>query len=216
MKSAGAFGLTDENCNSYSSRKVFSLKFFKRLILVAALFAASRDATSLTLGTADPGSARIFHHLVAERESVVALEQSNNTFFTPMTRTLILRLKPGQDLKLELQRLCDEHQLKAACVVTCVGSLTTMKLRLANQPTGSEFAGPLEIVSLVGTLSQNGSHLHLCACDSTGKTTGGHLLEGCLIYTTAEIVIGIFDEAEFQRVFDQQSGSKELQVVPRQ
>ncbi len=41
-------------------------------------------------------------------------------------------------------------------------------------------------------------------------------MDGCLVYTTAEIVIGVFDGAEFQRVFDQQSGSKELQVVPRQ
>lgn len=145
----------------------------------------------------------------------MALEQSLKASFTPMTRTLVLRLTPGQDLKLELQRLCNEHELKAACIVTCVGSLTTMKLRLANQPTGSDFAGPLEIVSLVGTLSQNGSHLHLSASDSTGKTTGGHLMDGCLIYTTAEIVIGIFDDAEFQRQFDPQSGSKELQVVPR-
>lgn len=200
MKSAGAFGWTDGNCNSYSSRKVFSLKFFKGLILVAALLAASRDATCLSLGCPEPGPAQNFRYLVAERESVVALEQSNDTLLTAMTRTLILRLKPAEDTKLELQRLCDQHQLKAACVVTCVGSLTTMKLRLANQPVGSEFAGPLEIVSLVGTLSQNGSHLHLCACDCTGKATGGHLMDGCLVYTTAEIVIGVFDGAEFQQL----------------
>lgn len=144
----------------------------------------------------------------------MSLEHSTNAVFTQMTRTLILRLKPGQDLKLELQRLCEQHQLKAACIVTCVGSLTAMKLRLANQPSGSDFAGPLEIVSLVGTLSQNGSHLHLSASDSSGKTIGGHLLDGCLVYTTAEIVIGVFDEAEFLREFDPQSGSKELQVLP--
>jgi uncharacterized protein len=152
----------------------------------------------------------------SERITIVGLEPSLDESIqeTRMTSTLTLRLKPGQDLKRELQRLCEDRHLKAACILTCVGSLTQMNLRLANQHDSAAFEGPLEIVSLVGTLSNNGCHLHLSASDSQGRTTGGHLVEGCLIYTTAEISIGIFGQSEFRREMDSTTGSKELKVIP--
>jgi hypothetical protein len=50
--------------------------------------------------------------------------------------------------------------------------------------------GKHEIVSLVGTLALDGDHLHIAVSDSTGRTIGGHLMEGSLVYTTAEIAVG--------------------------
>ena len=73
-------------------------------------------------------------------------------------------------------------------------------------------AGHFEIVSLVGTLSTEGSHVHLSIADSTGKTIGGHLLEGCTIYTTAEIVIAKSNEMHFTREEDGTTPWKELQI----
>lgn len=99
------------------------------------------------------------------------------------------RLKPGQDLKTGIQNLVNEKQIKAGWISTCVGSLTNYKISFANQPDGSSDSGHFEIVSLTGTVSVNGSHLHISISDSNGKTIGGHLLEGCTIFTTAEIVI---------------------------
>ena len=100
------------------------------------------------------------------------------------------RLKPGQDLKKEILQYVKEKQIKAGWISTCVGSLTNYNIRFANQPEGNSGSGHFEIVSLTGTVSVNGSHLHISISDSTGKTIGGHLMEGCKIYTTAEIVIG--------------------------
>lgn len=126
--------------------------------------------------------------------------------------THAFRLKPGQDLKAGIQQLVSEKQIKAGWISTCVGSLTNYKIRFANQPGGSTGEGHFEIVSLTGTVSVNGSHLHIAVSDSTGKTIGGHLMDGCTIYTTAEIVILSSDEFEFKREKDGTTPWEELQI----
>lgn len=131
-------------------------------------------------------------------------------------RVLVVRLQPGQDLKTELIECVRHNRLQAAWVSTCVGSLRNLRLRLANRTEVSEFEGYQEIVSLTGTLSPDGVHLHLSAADQDGVTRGGHLVEGNLIYTTAEIVILEAPELRFQRLPDPQTGSLELRVTPRQ
>ncbi len=129
-------------------------------------------------------------------------------------RTYALRLRPGQDLRRELLAFTTAHNLRAACVLTGVGSLTTATLRLANQEGPTVYQGHFEIVSLVGTLALSGSHLHLSVADSTGRTVGGHLLDGNIVYTTVELVIGELPELEFGREPDPTFGYRELTVRP--
>jgi uncharacterized protein len=126
--------------------------------------------------------------------------------------TYAFRLVPGQDLKQQIQKLVTEKQIKAGWISTCVGSLTHYNIRFANQPEGCTGAGHFEIVSLVGTVSVNGSHLHISISDSTGKTIGGHLMDGCKIYTTAEIVLQASNTFEFTREKDGTTPWEELQV----
>lgn len=97
-----------------------------------------------------------------------------------------IRLKPGEDVKQSLQNFVALNSIEAGWIVTCAGSLTEYNIRFANQPDGAGGTGHFEIVSLTGTLSMYGSHIHISISDSTGKTIGGHLLEGCKVYTTAE------------------------------
>jgi predicted DNA-binding protein with PD1-like motif len=132
-----------------------------------------------------------------------------------MTQHHAFRLKPGEDLKLAIDSFVKEKQIRAGWISTCVGSLTDYQIRFANQEKGYSDKGHFEIVSLVGTVSINGSHLHISISDSTGKTMGGHLLEGCKIYTTAEIVITSSDTFEFLRAKDGSTPWNELQVQPR-
>ena len=126
------------------------------------------------------------------------------------------RLKPGQDLKQEITSYVQQHKIEAGWIMTCVGSVTQYNLRFANQPEGSKANGHFEIVSLVGTVSINGSHLHMSVSDSTGKTIGGHLLDSNLVYTTAEIVIGEGKQLVFTREKDGSTPWEELQVKPKQ
>jgi len=122
------------------------------------------------------------------------------------------RLKPGQDLKKEILQYVTEKQIKAGWIGTCVGSLTQYNIRYANQPEGNTGSGHFEIVSLTGTVSINGSHIHISLSDSTGKTIGGHLLDSNIIYTTAEIVIQSSDDFNFKREKDGSTEWEELKV----
>ena len=123
-----------------------------------------------------------------------------------------IRLKPGADLKRSIQTFVDENKLHAAWIVTCAGSLTNYNIRFANQQTSAKDSGHFEIVSLAGTLCDNGSHIHISISDSTGKTIGGHLQEGCIVYTTAEIIIQSSDKMVFSRKKDGTTEWEELQV----
>jgi predicted DNA-binding protein with PD1-like motif len=130
-------------------------------------------------------------------------------------QTYSFRLRPGQDLKTELEAFVKQQRVGAGAILTCVGSLTDVTLRLANQEGPTVWKGHFEIVSLVGTLSVNGSHIHLSVSDSTGRTLGGHLLEGCKIYTTAELVVGVMPSLDFVREADPTFGYKELVIRKR-
>jgi predicted DNA-binding protein with PD1-like motif len=123
-----------------------------------------------------------------------------------------LRLKPHEDLKAQLISFAEKNDWKAACIVTCVGSLEQFHLRYANQEKGEIRKGHFEIISLTGTFSNTSSHLHISVSDTTGATIGGHLLDRNLIYTTAEIVIAEQTDLEFVREQDATYGYNELVI----
>lgn len=125
------------------------------------------------------------------------------------------RLKPEQDLKKEIENYVQHKKIEAGWMMTCVGSLTDTNLRLANAKDGTAAQGHFEILSLTGTVSMHGCHLHLCVGDTFGAATGGHLLPGNLIYTTAEIVIGESKTHIFKREKDGSTEWEELQVSER-
>ena len=129
--------------------------------------------------------------------------------------TYAVRLRPGADLKPELVRITQEYKLQAGFIITCVGSLQVAALRLANQPDTTVYHGKYEIVSLVGTLCPDGPHIHISLSDGNGNMIGGHLQDGCAVYTTAEIVIGEMENARFTREMDDESGYEELVVRAR-
>ena len=127
--------------------------------------------------------------------------------------TYAFRLFPGQDLRKEIEEVVNYHGIHAGWIVAAVGSLTEYNLRFANQTAGSQASGFFEIVSLSGTLSIDGCHLHMAISDPSGQTIGGHLLEGCIIYTTAELVIASTNKYAFTRENDGSTPWKELQIL---
>ncbi len=128
-------------------------------------------------------------------------------------RAYTFRLIPKQDLFKEIGTFVDEKGIEAGIILACVGSLTKAALRLANSTSNyNTFEGPFEIVSLTGTVSTHGSHLHISISNGEGPTIGGHLGEGCLIYTTAEIVIAAFSEIVYKREHCEVSGHSELVI----
>jgi uncharacterized protein len=138
--------------------------------------------------------------------------QNNKTKEQMNTKTYAFRLKPGEDLKAGIEKIVKENNITAGWIATCVGSLTRYQIRFANEANAFTKSGHFEIVSLVGTLSTNGSHLHISVSDSTGATIGGHLMKGCIVYTTAEIVIQASHNFIFKREKDGTTNWEELQV----
>jgi hypothetical protein len=124
----------------------------------------------------------------------------------------VLRLAPGEDLRNSIERVARQRRLAAAFIVSAVGSLRCARLRYAGRSDPATIEGDLEIIALSGTLSQDGCHLHAAVSDPDGAVLGGHVLPGCIVRTTAELVIGSSDAHRFSREVDPATGFRELVV----
>lgn len=124
----------------------------------------------------------------------------------------VLRLKPGQDVYQEITKFIKAQNIQAASIISVVGSLTESQIRFANKKVATKIKGPLEVLSLSGTTSVDGTHLHIAVADGEGKTLGGHLVEGNKVYTTLELVIAEYYGISFKRKLDPASGYNELSV----
>ena len=129
-----------------------------------------------------------------------------------MSEIEILRLLPGEDLRLRLEAIATERAWPAAWILAAVGSLRQAHLRFAGRDQPHVMAGPLEIVALSGTLSADGAHLHAAVADADGRVVGGHVLAGCPVHTTAEVVLGIARSLSLTREVDTATGYRELVV----
>ena len=80
-----------------------------------------------------------------------------------------------------------------------------------------EYDDRYEIVSLTGTISPDGSHMHISLADEDGGVIGGHMCNGCLVNTTAEVVLVSLDEEyRFSREYDDSTDYDELVIRKRQ
>jgi len=130
-------------------------------------------------------------------------------------KTLPLRLSPGDDLRAALDAALAASGAEAAFVVSGIGSLREAALRFAGRAAPERLAGDLEILTLSGTLGAGGSHLHASLSDADGRVLGGHVAPGCIVRTTAEILIAVLDDVRFVREPDARTGYAELSIQPR-
>ena len=122
------------------------------------------------------------------------------------------RLTKGMDLKKEIEKYVISN--KVSGVILCaVGCLSKLTIRLADGESVLEKEGMFEIVSVTGTLSEDGLHIHISVSDEAGNTIGGHLKDGCIVNTTSEVVLDIFDDIKFTREYDEKTGYKELVIT---
>lgn len=133
----------------------------------------------------------------------------------PESRSYVVRLKPGQELKAELTQLARANGLQAASIVSAVGSLTDVALRLANRSETTRYAGHFEVVSLSGYLAAEEFHVHMAVSDGDGRTIGGHVMDGNRVYTTLVVVIEEHLRYRYRREHDPASGYDELVVEER-
>ena len=156
-----------------------------------------------------------------------------------MMQAHAVRLPPKTDLVSSIINAAEDAMMKSqsssACILSVVGSLEYVKLRMANASRRRRKEGEgdgdgnndedgqeindikewnerLEIVSLVGTIANGGEkHLHMSVSDREGRVWGGHVVAG-RIFTTLELVLGTIQGVTFKRELDGETGYKELVV----
>ncbi len=132
-------------------------------------------------------------------------------------KTLARRLVPGEDLYTVLEAMAREENLDAAVILSGVGSFKQVAIRFADQQLTSILDGPVEIVSITGTVSRHGMHVHLSVSDHHGTTFGGHLCEGSRVYTTIELVLlDLSRSYSFERALCPGSKFEELLIRPKE
>ncbi|MBR2685319.1 MAG: DNA-binding protein [Erysipelotrichaceae bacterium] len=120
------------------------------------------------------------------------------------------RLTENTDLKEAILRIAKENHIESGVVLCGVGCLKEVHIRKAGAKETFHSQGHYEIVSLMGTIATGKVHIHISLSDEEMNTIGGHLLSGCIVDTTCELVLGILEEYELSREFDTNTGYDEL------
>jgi glutaredoxin-related protein len=105
-----------------------------------------------------------------------------------------LRLAPGSDLRRTLEEFARERDA-SGFVLGVVGDLSSAAFQCPGQPQPTVIEGDLEIITLNGTLSPEGVHLHLSLSDGACQVWGGHLEPGTVVRKGAEVLVGLFAPA---------------------
>lgn len=130
-------------------------------------------------------------------------------------KQLTFRLRPGQLFKEEIEKRTKD--VGAGVLLSVVGGLENAVLRMPKLLSGEhavkDLKGSFEIVSGTGTISKDGCHIHISVSDKEGKCYGGHLKDGCVVRVTAEVVIGVFEDVVYKRIYDKDTGFDELEVT---
>jgi predicted DNA-binding protein with PD1-like motif len=136
-------------------------------------------------------------------------------------KTLPIRLTPGQDLRGTLEAAVRDQGCQAAFVISGIGSLSDARIRFAGVDQAQLLGGESEILSLSGTVGVDAdghshSHLHMSVSTAAGAVFGGHVVSGCRVRTTAEVLLGLLPDWAFSREADPATGFPELVVRPRE
>lgn len=130
-------------------------------------------------------------------------------------RELPVRLTPGVDLRAAVVALAREQLPQGAFIVCGIGSLIHPRLRLAGQGVETQYVGPYEILTLSGTATVDGAHLHASLSSASGEVVGGHVVAGNEILTTVELLLVEPSGFTLGRAFDAATGFTELVVERR-
>ena len=133
------------------------------------------------------------------------------------TGTVLARLDYGADLLDAIAQVAQEHGMAVASF-RAIGALQRGRLSSYDQLTADprnrtyepiELEEPLEIISLLGTVSRREGepsvHAHACLSDSRGRCFGGHLEHGCVVFA-CELVLDGLEGPVLERGYDEVTG----------
>jgi len=121
------------------------------------------------------------------------------------------RILEGEDLAGAVRKRVEESGIRAG-VFILIGSLKSAMLGYYREGEykSIQLDGPLEIASCMGNIAvdEKGEiavHAHLVVSNDKGEAFGGHLMKGCYVGATAELVIIEGVNVNLQRAFDEKT-----------
>ena len=141
---------------------------------------------------------------------------------TGIKRVIALRMSPGEDVLLGVEKVCKDNNIKYGFILSGIGSLASVKffdpVVLPDKKAGYGYSepicmdGPIELLGLSGMICHDDKgeillHLHYSLADKDGNAFGGHVIEGNKVLLTCDILIGEVDGIEMGRAYD-----KDLEV----
>ena len=128
-------------------------------------------------------------------------------------RTTPIKLAPGDDLRLRLEQLAREEQA-SGFVLGVVGNLSRAAFQCPGPPEPTVMEGDLEIITLNGTLSPTGVHLHLSLSDGACQVWGGHLEPGTIVQKGVDLLIGVLEQRDASPAPQAATPRIEIAVLP--
>jgi predicted DNA-binding protein with PD1-like motif len=127
------------------------------------------------------------------------------------------RLKPEEDLFQSVERICKENNITNGVFISAVGSLKKAAYCIPINCKNGSYSydephvreGSFSLTSLSGMIctTEDGSllpHIHMTLADGKGEAIGGHIVEGCIVSVSVDIVIGEFEGMIMGRRYDAQ------------
>ena len=149
-----------------------------------------------------------------------------------MGRVFVIRLAPGDDLFGSVLQICADRGVKAGVILSAAASLKKAVLRNVWKYPEPSFPitdacriftpvrGPLELLQMSGNITQTEageSYMHAHVTISLGRPEGtcfgGHLVEGCEIFSTAEIAVAELEDVAMMRLPDRHTRTGEVYAI---
>ena len=128
-------------------------------------------------------------------------------------QSLPLKLAPGSDLRLSLEELARRDGI-SGFVLGVVGNLTKASFQCPGQAEPTVLEGDLEVITLNGTFSPEGVHLHLSLSDGACQVWGGHLEPGTIVQKGVDLLIGVLEQSEGSPKQQTSTPRLEIAVLP--
>jgi predicted DNA-binding protein with PD1-like motif len=128
------------------------------------------------------------------------------------------RLLEGDDLAESIKKNAEESGVKAG-IFMLIGALKHAELGCykKGEYVTTRLEGPLEVASCLGNVAvdEKGEtiiHAHVVVSNESGEAYGGHLMKGCRVGPTAELMVLEAAGADLQRSYDEKTKLKLLKL----
>ena len=125
-----------------------------------------------------------------------------------------LHLQAGSDVRRSLEQLALEHNA-GGFVLSVVGNLSQAAFACPGKSAPTVLAGELEIITLQGTISPDGVHLHLSFSDASCQVWGGHLEHGTLVLRGADLLVGLLSAGSSAAPIASASSEPRVEIAGR-